>query len=99
MTETPALAHLMGAYFHQDWADEFDGDFRAAVDVFVAETPDLPRLLPAEVEQVLSLHTDDDSVEQYLGSLGCEYTLLPGEGGYRGWLTEIARRVREATSG
>jgi hypothetical protein len=30
--------------------------------------------------------------------LGCEYLPPPEMGGYRGWLEEIARRVREGSA-
>ena len=41
MIETPALAHLLGGYFHQDWAVEFRDDEWAAVTAFVTGSPSL----------------------------------------------------------
>ncbi len=94
---TPALEHMVGAYFHQDWYDEF-GDEWKAVDAFIAGSPSHVAHLPAEVEDLLS-HTDSEgALEAYLDSLGCEYTPTSEQGGYRGWLTEIARRVEAATA-
>ena len=90
--DTPAIAHLVGAYFHQDWADDFAGDPQAAVDAFIAGTPDLAPRLPAEIDQVLAELTDDAAIEAYLESLGCEYTPVPNET-YGSWLNEIALRV------
>ena len=95
---TPALAHLMGAYFHLDWAEEFDGDPWRAVGAYLAGTPDLAPELAGEIGGVLESNPSDDEVQRYLASLGSCFTPTAAEGGYRGWLTEVARRVSEATS-
>ena len=95
--KTPALEHLAGAYFHQDWYDEF-GDEWKAVDAFIAGSPSHVGALPTEIEALLSETQSDQAIEAYLDSLGCEYTPTPEQGGYRGWLSEIARRVEAATA-
>ena len=89
---TPALEHLMGAYFHQDFHDLYGGAWQT-LEAFAADSPDEATRLPAEIAFVLSAHSSDDALEGYLDELGCEYRPQPGEGGYRGWLEEIARRV------
>ena len=93
---TPALEQLMGAYFHQDWYDEF-GDEWEAVDAFVAGSPSHVNNLLAEIQNLLSNADSETALEAYLDSLGCEYTPTAEQGGYRGWLSEIARRVAAAT--
>lgn len=95
--DTPALAHLVSAYFHQDWMHEFADEW-ASVDAFVTGAPDLAPGLPDDVARVLIEHPSESAVEEYLDALGCEYTADPATGGYRAWLTEIARRVTAATS-
>ncbi|GAA1795058.1 hypothetical protein GCM10009795_045750 [Nocardioides hankookensis] len=45
--ETPALEHLAGAYFHQDWSEDL-GDCDRVVERFAAEFRALAPLLPAE---------------------------------------------------
>ena len=94
---TPALAHLAGAYFHQDWGldaeDEWD-----VIDDFVRGTPDLAPLLPAEIDLLIAAAVTEDELMTHLDALGCEFTGQARYGGYRGWLTEVARRVREATT-
>ena len=95
MTSTPALRHLLGAYLNQDWFD-FYPDENAAIDDFIRETPDLVDSLPREVDDLLASR-DDLELESYLDSIGNEY--LPSDDlGYRGWLTQIADRVRSAAA-
>ena len=93
--QTPSLEHLMSAYFHQDWYEEH-GDEWANLQDFVEGEPELAPRLPIEIEQVLAHLPTDDRVDAYLRSLGSYYTTTPEEGGYRGFLQEIARRVQTA---
>ncbi len=96
--QPPALEQLMGAYFHQGWyldaADEW-----GVVDRFVAESPAMAAKVPAEIARVLATQVTEEAVEKYVADLGCEYWADPQEGGYRGWLTEVASRVSAATRG
>ena len=94
MTPTPALRHLLGAYFNQDWAD-FYSDEATTIDLFVDESPGYREVLPGEIDQVLAAFPDDDGLETYLDSQGCEY--IPQGTTYRAWLQQIADRVRAAT--
>ncbi len=93
--DTPALEQLMGAYLHQDY--DLVGDVWDNVDVFVARSPNLAPLLPAEVTWALQAFPNESELEAFLDRLGCQ--LLPEEedGGYRGWLTKMAERVAAAT--
>jgi hypothetical protein len=91
--ETPALGHLMGAYFHQDW--DLDGlDDHQTVDAFVRESPGLAGDLPGEVDHVLRQMPDEAQVQAYLEALGCD--IRPPDGSYRTWLTQLAAYAREA---
>lgn len=95
MTSTPALRHLLGAYLNQDWFD-FYTDENAAIDDFIRETPDLARELPQEIDDLLASGVDA-GLEAYLDSIGNEY--LPSDDlGYRGWLSQVADRVRAAAT-
>ena len=94
--ETPLLKRLLRAYFHQDFF-EVHGGVWETVDAFVADDPEGASLLPAEIVWVLDHYPSENEVDLYLDELGCQYGPQPGDGGYRGWLTEIARRVTEAT--
>ena len=92
---TPALRLLLGAYFHQDWFDEF-ADEAAVVDAFVRGEPHLRPQLRAEIDELLET-TDEPGIRAHLDSLGCEY--VPSEElGYRGWLAQISDHLRAATT-
>jgi hypothetical protein len=92
---TPALKLLLGAYFHQDWFDEF-ADEDAAVDAFVKGEPHLRGQLQAEIDDLVA-NMDEAQLQTYLESIGCEY--LPSEAmGYRGWIGQIATHLRAATA-
>ena len=93
---TPLLGTLMGAYFHQDWAD--DGDEEATVLQFLAENPGSDGIT-SEINQVLSSIPVDAEVGQYLRGLGSCYRPGPYEGGYRGWLASIANRATDFERG
>ncbi|GAA2147094.1 hypothetical protein GCM10009844_23970 [Nocardioides koreensis] len=93
--QTPALRQLMSAYLHQDY--DLIGDVWENVDAFVTESPDLAVLLPGEVAWTLANYPDEAELERFVDTLGCQLGPLDDEGGYRGWLTEIARRVAAAT--
>ncbi|MFC6287605.1 contact-dependent growth inhibition system immunity protein [Nocardioides sp. GCM10027113] len=95
---TPALEHLVGAYFHQDWADEFDDDPDRAVDAFVRDSPTVAPRLPREVDELLLKLSNEDSIHSHLASLGSHFTPAPEDGSYREWLASVANRVRAATS-
>lgn len=95
--ELTQLRQLMGAYFHQDFYDEYGGVMET-VDAFVDDdATDVPELL-AEIAWVLDAYPAERDVEDLLDSLGCEYRADPADGGYRGWLTQIARRLAATTA-
>jgi hypothetical protein len=93
-TSTPALWHLVGVYFNQDWPEDYGTD-EASVDAFIAESDDLVALLPDEITRVLDDHPTERELKGYLDTQGCEYR--PVGKTYRAWLTQIADRVRQAT--
>jgi hypothetical protein len=93
MATTRALDHFILNYVHQDFAALF-GSTDGAVDTFVSESP-LARDLPRDIDALLLTEPDEASVRDRLGELGIGFD--PGDLGYRGWLQEIADRVRAAT--
>ena len=65
------------------------------MDAFTRDFPDLAPRLPVEVASLVSSDLDEDRLEAKLVAMGCQ--LIPPDGGtYRGWLTQIADRVRAA---
>jgi hypothetical protein len=94
-TSTPALWHLVGVYFNQDWLEDY-ADEDAAIGAFIDESDDLVALLPVEIVSVLAAYPTESDLKAYIDSQGCEYR--PVGKTYREWLTQIADRVRRATT-
>lgn len=92
---TPALKRLMSAYFHQDFHDAYGGVWEA-IDAFISELPEEAARTPDEIKWVLGHFETETAVEKYLDELGCDYYVRQEDGGYRGWLDAIARRVDAA---
>ena len=94
---TPAFWQFAGAYLHQDWPDEY-GDPWRALEAFITDEPALAQVLPHEIERALQEHGSENELASFVAGQGGFYVPRPEDGGYRGWLTEVARRVREATT-
>ena len=92
----PALEHLTGTYFNQDFHATHGGVWET-VAAFMEDEPALATDLPDEIASALNNFPTEESMQRYLIGVGCEYWPQPEDNGYRGWLTEIARRVTEAT--
>lgn len=96
MTAVPALTHLMGAYFHQDW--DLDGDEWDVVDLFIRQEPRSATALPADIDETLAAFPSEADLRAFiLDELGGCYVADADGGTYREWLTRIAERVRAAT--
>lgn len=95
MIETPALEHLLAAYFHQDWMLD-DADEWAVLGRFLTHEPQMASRLVAEIHEVLDKFTEDDDLRDFTFALGSYLTLPADDGDYRGWLTEVARRAGAA---
>ena len=93
----PALAHLMGGYFHQDWDQDY-ADQAAAVSDFLLGSPTWAPRLADEIEQLLRDVPGEADVRAHLEAIGCEFSTRPGTESYRGWLTHVAERARSATA-
>ena len=96
----PALLRLFGAYFHQDWQDEYTTS-SGAVQAFLSEAPYATvEAVRHELERLLASTLDDD----YLGRLlrdgfDCNYVPQVDELTNRAWLArlvEVMRPVRPA---
>jgi hypothetical protein len=92
---TPALLHLMGAYLNQDWPEDYADEWEALDDLVLGAKSDAPAL-PLEIAWVLATYPTEGEIEEYMRSLGSGYAADPDEGGYRGWLIEVSRRVQAA---
>lgn len=88
--QTPALKTLISVYYHED----FESIWGAFDDYMARSTEDERDRLVAEIGQVLGTIRDDSDIDQFLDTLGNSADMSATPGGYRGWLEEIARRVR-----
>jgi len=95
MAEDSVLEQLIGAYLNQDLFDLYP-DVMAGVDDFVTEAPDLAVALPGEIDRVLAAYPGEAELKTLLTQLGVGF--VPGDITYREWLTQIADRVRAATT-
>lgn len=93
--QTPALNHLLGVYFHEDW--DLEGTEEQVLDEFVHDEPDLGAALPDEIERLLIAFPRDTDLAQHLEAKGCYYA-PDGGGGYRAWLADVAAHVRKQLS-
>jgi hypothetical protein len=89
--EDSELNHLMGTYYHEDFESEWSG----LAEYLADDPPEDQRQLLREIDLVLADTTRDDAeLGVLLRSLGNHVNMSREPGGYRGWLEEIARRVR-----
>jgi hypothetical protein len=95
MTGDAPLEHLVGAYLNQDVWD-FYPNVMAGVDDFLRDEPDLALPLALEIDALLAADPSEGELTDLMRRLGAGF--LPDDHGYRGWLTQIADRVRQATS-
>ncbi|MEJ7832037.1 MAG: contact-dependent growth inhibition system immunity protein [Nocardioides sp.] len=93
----PGFWHFAGVYVNEDWPFAY-GDVWAALDAFIAESPDLAAKLVDEIRMVLTALSTEDELRDYVLGQGAAYAPGPEDGGYRGWLLEVARRVASACS-
>jgi hypothetical protein len=88
--KTPQLETLIGVYYHQDFESVW-----GTLDAYLANSAAAERAeLVDEIGGVLAALPRDAEVDSYLDSLGNCVDRSNEPGGYRGWLEEIARRVR-----
>ena len=97
MNKTPELWNFVGIYFNQDWPEDY-GSETASIDAFLSETPERRSELLNELQWVLEHFLTEAELADYVTSQGGEYIPPDEDGGYRGWLTRIADRVRAATA-
>jgi hypothetical protein len=93
---TPVLADLVGGFVNADVFRRY-GDVPAAVDAFLTERTTTVGQLPAEIARVLVHLPTEEAVGRHLDDLGVGFAADPVRGGYRGWLADVARQVREAS--
>ena len=64
------LRHLMAAYFHQDWWDEYDGSWESGVHDFARRSPQRVPGLLHDIDTLLDEQLTDDELGRRLDDLG-----------------------------
>ncbi|MBV8195895.1 MAG: hypothetical protein JOY80_10250 [Candidatus Dormibacteraeota bacterium] len=86
----PALGRLCGAYFHQDWHEEY-ATTAQAVDAFLRDAPpSLRTAVTGDIDRLLQLQLDDDELGRVLrDGLDCNYVPSIDEVTNEQWLTQL----------
>src|SRR5690349_13111378 len=102
----PALRHLFGCYFHEDWledvstsAEVFEGTFAASdglwqrvIDKYIIfESPTRTDAALRELASVLHQATEQELDRMLHDEFGSSYT--PGSGNVRSWLQAVQERL------
>lgn len=87
----PDLAHLLGAYFHQDF--DMYGDEWGVVDAFIARNPARAERVPDQISQLLHDFASESDVEAFADAYGCAYLPEGRDDPYRNWLAAVASYV------
>lgn len=90
--DLPALRHLAGAYFHQEWVEDH-GSYPELVYAFADQSPDLALRLLEELPLCRLL--SEQELDALFDQLGCELTLASDETWHL-WLNDVEWRVRDA---
>jgi hypothetical protein len=95
MRECPTLRHLLGAYLHQDWADEFPTVWEG-VTAFMRDEPAMVDPLRADVDTLLAEGRSEDALRRLLvDECGIGYW-APGDGlSFSEWLAELRARLTQ----
>ena len=94
MSEYPALQNFLSAYFHQDWAMEHDSPGAVAEYYRDSEKPELVAGTRKELAQLLAAGHDEDALGARVRALGAEYDPTASGGSWRGWLEDVAVRLK-----
>ena len=91
----PHLQYLFGAYFHQDFFEDF-GDCQSAVGAFVRENQEAyVQSALADLDRLVSLGLTEPELDYIIDELGCYYAfsvddLYPSE-----WLAQVREQIRQ----
>ena len=98
MSTFAGVTELVRGYFHEDWVDDYSGPWDV-VDDFMDDRPQLVAKLPEEVDRVLQEYPSEEHLKQLLlYELRCGYYIEADGWTYRGWLSAVADRVKQATA-
>ena len=94
----PALTQLLGAYFHQDWADEFETDTSALAALVTGEPKSRLAEGAKEIELLLNSHLSESDLGAVLVEhIGCYFEPASIGFGQVDWLRRVQEILREGS--
>jgi hypothetical protein len=89
-------SQLLGAYFHQDWADEFANDANALQLIISSETSNTLRAVADEIAKLLALGLDEIELARIVNeTIGCFVDPASKGQTCAEWLSETLTFLRE----
>ncbi len=89
----PSLAQFLGAYFHEDWQEEFRTE-AAAVAAYVEQaSPSALQCTHAELGRLWEETQGSDAIERLLADAGCAYNPRPKYRTARAWIRSLTQRI------
>lgn len=86
----PALAQILGCYFHQDWTDEFDSDAIALEAIVRGEPKSQLCAAIHEIDDLLSGDYSESKLRQILTKeIGCNFEPAVKGRSYVDWLQYV----------
>jgi hypothetical protein len=98
MSNFDAVTELVQGYFHEDWGDDY-ADPWDVVDDFIDDQPQLAADLPEEVNSLLQQCPSEVQLKEFLDGLHFSYYVPADNWTYRGWMTAVADRMKQAKAG
>lgn len=92
----PALHLLFGAYFHQDWDLESNGDPWIVVDNYAQHETTSAVAALDEIEQLVDSSSSEQELASLIDLLGCSYSVEADGWTHRAWLAAVAQRIKAA---
>ena len=89
------LQHLMAAYFHQDWWEEYDGSWLAALADYVDRAPERVSGLVANISMLLSGDPTEEEVATALEKIGQLSLRWKPPTAHIDWLRDILSEVHD----
>lgn len=89
------LQHLMAAYFHQDWWEEYDGSWLAALADYVDGAPERVSGLVADISMLLSADPTEEEVPTALEKMGNYRSAGSPPTAHIDWLRDILSEVHD----
>jgi hypothetical protein len=91
------LSQILGAYLHQDWADEFDSDESALRSALDSEPKDKIAAARRALDRLLaSQFTEAELREELVVRLGCYFDPSSKGMTYRQWLARVSQLLSQS---